>query len=219
MTIDPAALIPDAALAAAVRRISPITLAPRRGSERRRDRADGARAVHQPGRDPANGRAGSRRRRAPCRAVPLPRGHGAGRRPDLAAGALGGRRRPVGDADRPSRSRRRATGGQASTREGARADRPRPPDSAPPPTAWRDGRGPCRSKPARSAGRQINAASTPRGTPAIWRRLACSARRGCCSPRMGATPERAGCLTPATALGTACIDRFERARVRFSVEP
>jgi short subunit dehydrogenase-like uncharacterized protein len=33
----------------------------------------------------------------------------------------------------------------------------------------------------------------------------------------GATPERAGCLTPATALGTASVDRFERARVRFSL--
>jgi short subunit dehydrogenase-like uncharacterized protein len=34
----------------------------------------------------------------------------------------------------------------------------------------------------------------------------------------GATPERAGCLTPATALGTGCVERFERARVRFSVD-
>ena len=34
-----------------------------------------------------------------------------------------------------------------------------------------------------------------------------------------ATPERSGCLTPATALGTECIDRFERARLRFSVQP
>jgi short subunit dehydrogenase-like uncharacterized protein len=33
----------------------------------------------------------------------------------------------------------------------------------------------------------------------------------------GATPERAGCLTPATALGTGTVERFERARVRFSV--
>jgi short subunit dehydrogenase-like uncharacterized protein len=33
----------------------------------------------------------------------------------------------------------------------------------------------------------------------------------------GVTPERAGCLTPAAALGTACLPRFERARVRFSV--
>ncbi len=32
-----------------------------------------------------------------------------------------------------------------------------------------------------------------------------------------ATPERAGCLTPATALGTANLDRFERAGARFSV--
>jgi short subunit dehydrogenase-like uncharacterized protein len=33
----------------------------------------------------------------------------------------------------------------------------------------------------------------------------------------GATPERAGCLTPATALGTAGLPRFERAGARFSV--
>jgi short subunit dehydrogenase-like uncharacterized protein len=33
----------------------------------------------------------------------------------------------------------------------------------------------------------------------------------------GATPKRAGCLTPATALGTASLERFERAGARFSV--
>jgi short subunit dehydrogenase-like uncharacterized protein len=33
----------------------------------------------------------------------------------------------------------------------------------------------------------------------------------------GGTPERAGCLTPATAIGTAGLDRFERAGARFSV--
>jgi len=33
----------------------------------------------------------------------------------------------------------------------------------------------------------------------------------------GATPERSGCLTPATALGTQSAGRFERANVRFSV--
>lgn len=35
----------------------------------------------------------------------------------------------------------------------------------------------------------------------------------------GATPDRAGCLTPATALGTGSAPRFENARVRFSVSP
>ena len=34
----------------------------------------------------------------------------------------------------------------------------------------------------------------------------------------GATPEQAGCLTPAAALGTACTDSFARARLRFSVD-
>lgn len=33
----------------------------------------------------------------------------------------------------------------------------------------------------------------------------------------GATPDRAGCLTPATALGTQSIERFARAGARFSV--
>jgi short subunit dehydrogenase-like uncharacterized protein len=33
----------------------------------------------------------------------------------------------------------------------------------------------------------------------------------------GATPPGAGCLTPATALGTDCLERFEAARLRFSV--
>lgn len=35
----------------------------------------------------------------------------------------------------------------------------------------------------------------------------------------GATPDRSGCLTPALAIGTENIDRFDRARVRFSVAP
>lgn len=34
-----------------------------------------------------------------------------------------------------------------------------------------------------------------------------------------ATPKRAGCLTPAAALGTEQIDRFQRAKLRFSVAP
>jgi short subunit dehydrogenase-like uncharacterized protein len=34
----------------------------------------------------------------------------------------------------------------------------------------------------------------------------------------GATPSRAGCLTPAAALGTACVERFAQARLRFSLD-
>jgi short subunit dehydrogenase-like uncharacterized protein len=33
----------------------------------------------------------------------------------------------------------------------------------------------------------------------------------------GATPDRAGCLTPALALGTAELKRFERAGMSFTV--
>jgi short subunit dehydrogenase-like uncharacterized protein len=35
----------------------------------------------------------------------------------------------------------------------------------------------------------------------------------------GVTPERAGCLTPATALGTGSVERFEAAKLRFTVAP
>jgi short subunit dehydrogenase-like uncharacterized protein len=35
----------------------------------------------------------------------------------------------------------------------------------------------------------------------------------------GVAPERSGCLTPAAALGTASAQRFDRARVRFTVRP
>jgi short subunit dehydrogenase-like uncharacterized protein len=34
----------------------------------------------------------------------------------------------------------------------------------------------------------------------------------------GATPVRAGCLTPAAALGSACVDRFARAGLRFRAD-
>jgi short subunit dehydrogenase-like uncharacterized protein len=34
----------------------------------------------------------------------------------------------------------------------------------------------------------------------------------------GATPQRSGCLTPAVALGTGCIPRFERAGMRIAIE-
>ena len=33
------------------------------------------------------------------------------------------------------------------------------------------------------------------------------------------TPDRAGCLTPATAIGTAGIERFEQAKLRFALSP
>src|SRR2546421_6581850 len=33
----------------------------------------------------------------------------------------------------------------------------------------------------------------------------------------GLTPDRSGCLTPAIALGTGAVERFEAARLRFSV--
>ena len=59
---DPAALIDDAEAAEAVRRVSPIVLAPRKGSGEDGDRADAPGAVHQPRRRPSH--RGARRGRS-----------------------------------------------------------------------------------------------------------------------------------------------------------
>ena len=115
---DPALLITDAEVAAAVRRVSPIELVPRSGVRRRGDRADDAGAVHQPGGDPPDGRPARVRGGPTGRAVPLPRGDGPGRRRRVVGGALGDRGRDVGDTGRASRSRARET-------DGAQADRGR----------------------------------------------------------------------------------------------
>ena len=200
---DPAALITDPDAAEEVRRRSPITVAPRRVG-RRGDRADGARGVHQPGRDPAHRRAarGRERHRAePFRYREGARAAGGGRH---AAAALRGwracspARRPRW---RPRPVRGRRCGGAWAARSSAdpslvrvRACRA---------IASRRGGGACRSRRAPPADTRCGSTSTPTATRDTSRPRGCWARPGCCSPSRGATPERAGCLTPATALGTA----------------
>ena len=117
---DPAALITDPALAAEVRRRSPITVAPRRGARRRGDRADGAGGVHQPGRDPAHGGAGRgrARRRARSRSATARASRSEGGAVTLplryaAAGALSGTQAAVLAAARARPSVRRRVGKRA----------------------------------------------------------------------------------------------------------
>ncbi len=68
------------------------------------------------------------------------------------------------------------------------------------------------------SGRELRAHLDADGHPGYLATARMLGEAGMLLAEQGATPERGGCLTPAVALGTACADRFERARVRFSLE-
>ena len=67
------------------------------------------------------------------------------------------------------------------------------------------------------AGREVRVEVDADGHPGYLATARMMGEAGLLLAEPDATPQRAGCLTPATALGTACVGRFERARVRFSV--
>jgi short subunit dehydrogenase-like uncharacterized protein len=69
------------------------------------------------------------------------------------------------------------------------------------------------------SGNEINAHVHAHGHPGYLATARMLGEAGMLLAEDGATPERAGCLTPAAALGSAHVDRFERARLRFSLEP
>jgi short subunit dehydrogenase-like uncharacterized protein len=68
-----------------------------------------------------------------------------------------------------------------------------------------------------AAGREVGVEIDADGHPGYLATARMLGEAGLLLAEPGLTPDRAGCLTPATAIGTASIDRFERARVRFSV--
>jgi short subunit dehydrogenase-like uncharacterized protein len=68
-----------------------------------------------------------------------------------------------------------------------------------------------------TAGHQVRVEVDADGHPGYLATARMLGEAGLLLAEHDATPRRAGCLTPATALGTACVGRFERARVRFSV--
>ena len=214
---DPAALITDPAVAEEVRRRSPINVAPRRDSRGRGDRADGAGGVHQPGRDPAH--RGAARGESDGRAEPfryregLALGGAAASLPlrYAAAGVLSGTQAAAGTRGP------RAAVGAAPGRRRARARSSRPPASGPPAIASRIGAGACRSTRAPPAGHEVRVDVDAEGHPGYLATARMLGEAGLLLAEPGATPDRSGCLTPATALGTACVERFERARLRFSV--
>jgi short subunit dehydrogenase-like uncharacterized protein len=213
---DPALLIRDAAVAAAVRRLSPIELAPRRGS-------NGAVI-------------------APMSPAPFINPAVIHRSAALIATAEGRPAEPFryregmalggGAASLPARwalaGALSATqvGVRALTRAGPAVRRPAAsalgrigPSSGFGPAADRlEGwRWTMHAHARTRAGKELDVRLEADGHPGYLATARLLGEAGMLLAEEGATPARAGCLTPAAALGTGCVERFERAGLRFSV--
>jgi short subunit dehydrogenase-like uncharacterized protein len=213
---DPALLITDPAVAAAVRRVSPITLAPRRG-------LDGA--VLAPMSPAAFINPAVVHRSAALLAA------AAGRPAEpfryREAMALGG-----GTLTLPLRWT--IAGALSASQAGIRAlARARPAVREPVSRAMGrlgpgSGFGPKGDRleawhwtmvahGRTSSGRRVEVRLDADGHPGYLSTARLLGEAGMLLAEDGATPERAGCLTPAAALGTACAERFARAGLRFSI--
>ncbi|MEK6271537.1 MAG: saccharopine dehydrogenase NADP-binding domain-containing protein [Actinomycetota bacterium] len=212
---DPAALITDPATAEEVRRRSPISVMPRRSG-------DAVIAPMAPAafinpaviqRTAALLAAESGTRIEPFRyreGVAL-RGAGASLPLRYAmAGALSGTQAVLGRVTRARPSVRRRVSGALSailpsSGFGPAADRIEQ-------WKWR-----MLVKARTAGGREVGVEVDADGHPGYLATARMLGEAGLLLAEHDATPERAGCLTPATALGTACVERFDRARVRFSI--
>ena len=211
---DPAALITDPALAEEVRRRSPITVAPRRG-------ADGAviapmapaafinpaviqrtaALAAEPAAEPFRYREGIALAGPP---VTLPLRY-------AAAGVLSGTQAAVAAAARARPSVRRRVG--SVLEQGPARLRLRPVRRSPRAVELAHvGR-----RRAPPAGSDVRVDVDADGHPGYLATARMLGEAGLLLAEPGATPDRAGCLTPATALGTGSLERFERARLRFAV--
>jgi len=70
-----------------------------------------------------------------------------------------------------------------------------------------------------TAGREVGATVQVDGHPGYLATARMLAEAGPLLAEDGATPARAGCLTPGAALGSGCTARFARAHMNFSVSP
>ena len=135
-----------------------------------------------------------------------------------AAAALGDRGRALGDAGRPCAGshtralalRRPVAGAMARVGPSSGFGPRRPPGS-------RAGAGRCGCTLARPRATSSDVHLEADGHPGYLATARLLGEAGMLLAEDGATPERGGALTPAAALGTACIARFERAHLRFSV--
>src|SRR5439155_6914250 len=213
---DPAALITDVAAAAAVRRSSPITVAPRRGTGGAVIAPMAPAAFINPAVIQRTAALVAAERGAPEEPFRYREGvaleGGAATLPlrYAAAGALSGTQAAVLAAARARPSVRQRVGRTLSRIF---------PSSGFGPTGERLERWSWRmSLAARTAGgHEVRVIVEGDGHPGYLSTARMLGEAGLLLAEPGATPERGGCLTPATALGTGSAGRLERAQVRFSV--
>ena len=213
---DPGALIEDPGDAAAVRARSPITLAPRRNDRGAVLGPMAPAAFINPAVIHRTAKLSAAARGVPFQPFRYREGVALGGHPATlpvryaAAGAMSGSQLLVrGIARANPRTRARIANALRSALPasgfGPDADRLEP-------WSWRY-RVDARTTGAREVAVEIEAAGHP-GYLTTARMLG---EAGLMLAEDGATPDGAGCLTPATALGTAGVDRFERARMTFTV--
>ncbi len=218
LVADPAVLIPDSAVAAIVRRVSPIELAPRSGSNGAVIAPMSPAPFINPGVihrtavliASAEGRPAEPFRYREGMAL----GGGAGSLP--ARWAIAGAMSATQIGLRGLARARPAVRGPVATVLGRIG-----PSSGFGPAADRlEGwRWTMRAHARTSAGRELDVSLQADGHPGYLATARLLGEAGMLLAEDGATPARTGCLTPAAALGTGSIERFERAGVRFSPEP
>jgi short subunit dehydrogenase-like uncharacterized protein len=213
---DPAALITDLARAAEVRRRSPITIAPRRGAEGTVIAPMAPAAFINPAVIQRTAALAAAASGAPSEPFRYREGVALGGGPAslpfryAAAGVLSGTQAAVLSAARARPSVRRRVGDALgkilpSSGYGPTGDRLER-------WSWQ------MSVDARTTGgRAVRVEVDADGHPGYLATARMMGEAGLLLAEPGATPERTGCVTPATALGTGSAERFERARVRFSV--
>jgi short subunit dehydrogenase-like uncharacterized protein len=212
---DPAVLIPNAADAAEVRRVSPITIAPRRGFTGAVIAPMTPAAFINPAviHRTAALLAGAEGRAAqPFRyreGMALAGGSASLPARWAVAGALSATQVGIRGLARVSPQVRRPVAG-ALARLG--------PSSGFGPAADRleNWRWTMAVRAQTVAGNQINVEVDADGHPGYLATARLLGETGMLLAEDGATPERAGCLTPAWALGSACLPRFELAHMRIS---
>ncbi len=213
---DPAALIPDAELASEVRRTSPISLAPRAGARGDAIAPMSPAAFINPAviqRTAYLTAVDAGRRPAPFRyreGMAIPGGAATLPLRYAAAGALGGvqgafvlvSRAGPGVRGRAASLMRRLFPSSGFGPTGARLDD----------WSWRFG------VDARTTeGHYIRVDLDADGHPGYLTTARTLGEAGLLLSENGSTPERGGCLTPATALGTGVLERFKLAGMRFSL--
>jgi short subunit dehydrogenase-like uncharacterized protein len=213
---DPAALIDDLAAAAAVRRVSPIPLTPRRGADDTVIAPMAPAAFINPAvihRSAALIAAAEGRPAEPFRyreGVEL-RGGAASMPARLAVAGL------LSAAQVGTRALARA---RPSVREpiAGMLERVGPSSGFGPDADRLDGwRWTMAAHARTTGGRELEVRLEADGHPGYLATARLLGEAGMLLAEDGGTPDRAGCLTPAAALGSDCIPRFERAGLRFTV--